>query len=183
MSLIVYDNGTLLTDRLATNVVGGVMYTKDMNKMFINPAMLYAVAYCGEEMLDRNRKMFMDAINVMLAIHVMQDRADKLAIYKEHMHLFGDRCMIIMMRDQVFVRDDNRSYFAEIELTDWVAMGTFSAAWRVARSYGQNTAKAAKTAITYVTGIEPNLSTLSRKDLRKFPDAKLKDELKDKVKC
>jgi hypothetical protein len=172
MSLIAYTNGRLLADRIAARELGDTPYHETMQKLHIHPNHLYAFAYCGDKLLDRQIKDIIDAMSMALAMWYIGGKKNRLQFLEEYKHLFGNRSYIIMTKDHVFQRVDDSLGFVEIEMGAWVASGTYAASWRVAHSFGLSAENAAKRAVKFSSGLDSPIDVVYTRQLKKFPKLK-----------
>lgn len=168
MSLNVYHKGILLADRVAISTAESLPYTSEMIKLHISKSLFFAYTYCGDRLLQRNFRLMDEAIMAMLLKHSYDKRTAPLVVFKEYEHVFGDRSIIIMTRDQVFFTRADKT-FSELDTSDWLAFGTYSPAWRVAASSGLSTVKAAQVAVDYVTQKKYPIDHINVKQLKPFP--------------
>lgn len=173
MSLIVYDNGLLLADRLSITNIHGMPYKGQMQKLHVHPTKYFAFAYSGETLMKRYHQELLTAIITGIAYWQLTDQKQKLRFSPGQEPLFADRAFIIMTRNNVWYRlGSDTEGFVEIELDEWTASGTFMAAWRVARTFGLPAIEAAKKAIEFVEGETPTIDSFKRTSLVPFPSAK-----------
>ena len=164
MSLIAFNVGMLVADRVAEKAIWDTSYYKEMKKLHVSPTRMFAFAYCGEELLNRHLSTLHDVLLTTLTLHAMEESQDTIKMPESIVHLMKPRSMIIVTHDRVYHKLEVE--FSEIEMDDWCANSTYVPAFRAALAYGLDTIKAAKTSVKFASGRDSIIDSVSCSKLR-----------------